>query len=156
MEYRFPKNPIHGFTLVEILVALTILIIIAAIIFEGFFRYAHTQRFESIVSEIRNDIALQRQRTLASYDDTVYGVYVGTSSLQFFTGATPVVGSSANKIILFSTYNITATTSLKNNVWYSTFQRLSGAPSATGTITIFDTKSTASTTFTILRTGIIE
>lgn len=156
MHYRSVTNTQKGFTLVEILVSIAILSIIASIVYEGFMRYATTQRYRSIVSEIRNDLVLQRQKTLASYDDTVYGVYVGTSSIQFYTGATPIVGSPTNKIITFSLYGITATSSFSNTLWYSTFARLSGTPSATGTITIFDTRSTASTTFTILRTGIIE
>ncbi len=145
-----------GFTLIEILVSISVLLILAVITFQGFLGYANVQRFKSVVSEVRNDIATQRTKTLGSYNDQQYGVYVGTSTIEFFVGDTPVVGDSDSKIISFANYGITATSSFSDGEQFIVFKRLSGEVSATGTITIFDTRTTSSTTFTFLNSGIIQ
>lgn len=110
----------------------------------------------SAVDQMHSNLALVRQRTAASYRDTVYGVYVGTSTVEFFEGSTPTVGSSENVIIDLSENDITATSSFSNGEWYVTFARVTGAASATGTITIEDERSGSSNIFTIYSSGLVE
>ena len=146
----------NGFTLIEILVTLSVLFIIVAMSMRGIQNYAQRQTYQSAVEHVRSELYGVREKTLASYDDKIYGVYVGTTSLQFFSGAVPVVGSAANTIIDYAEYNITATSSFSDGRRYVTFARVTGATSATGTIDVYDTHRTATTTFTISRSGLIE
>lgn len=145
-----------GFTLIEMLVALAVLVIILAASIEGFIRYAQRQAYLSTVNDVHIHLKQIREDTLASYDDTLYGVYVGTSSIEFFEGASPVVGNPTNTIFTYDDLLITATSSLSNGNWYLTFARLTGEASATGTITVFDVRSSASNTFTVYTSGLIE
>ncbi len=146
----------HGFTLLEILVTMSILLIITAVSMKGIAQYAHRQTYQTAVERIRSDFMETREKTLASYNDTVYGMYVGTTTIEFFKGATPVVGSSSNTFIDLSKYGVTATPSFKNGIRYIKFARLTGAASATGTLKISDTHSSASTTLTIFTSGLIQ
>jgi len=146
----------HGFTVVEVLVSIGVLLIILSISTVGFRNYAQKQSYSAVVDRIRNDITLMRQKTLASYDASVYGVYVGNSTIEFFEGQTPSVGSASNTIIYTGDFGITATSSFSNGQPFITFSRLTGEASASGTILIEDLKSSASTTFTISGSGLLQ
>lgn len=144
-----------GYTLVELVVVVSILAIIAAIVVTGFQNYQKYQWYQVVVNDIRNDLNQSRAKTLGSIDGEVYGVYIGTSTIEFFSGSSPVVGSSNNKIYPF-TRGITATSTFASGDWYVTFSRLTGLPSTTGTIDIVDASLDATTTLSILESGIID
>lgn len=146
----------RGFTLLELLVVLAVLLVIVLITLIGISNYAHRQSYEATVSHVRESIASMREKTLASYNDAVYGVYVGTSSIEFFKGSTPKVGSSSSEIITYASAGITATSSFANKKRYITFSRLTGEASATGTITVSDAGGKASTTFTVYGSGLVQ
>jgi Tfp pilus assembly protein FimT len=150
------KAHIHGFTLLEIVIVVALLIIIVAISMQSIQKYAQRQSYQSAVEHVRSELYGVREKTLASYDDTVYGVYVGTTSIQFFSGATPVINAVSNTILKYADYNMTAVPSFSDGRRYITFARITGAASATGTIKVYDTHRTATTTFTISRSGLIE
>ncbi len=154
------KTRIHtafqsGFTIVEILVVVSIMIVVLSVLVGGFAQYSYRQIYVGYVSDIRDQVSETRQRTLASYQDTVYGVYVGTSTIEFFQGTTPVAGATNNTIVTIPPH-MTATTSFSDTNWYITFARITGGASATGTITFEDTRINASTTFTIYASGLVE
>lgn len=153
----FSASVIHqrGFTLAEIVVVLSILIIITGMTIQGFSQYSYRQVYIGFVSEAKDNLVEVRQKTIASFEDTVYGVYVGTSTIEFFPGSVPEVGSSTNTIMEFAG-GITATSSFSNGNWYTTFGRISGASVATGTILFEDGRTGASTTITIHASGLIE
>ena len=160
MYRRFSIRPhdtqTAGFTLLELLVVFAIILIMATISIQGFANYARTQQYTRFVEEVGHEIDLARQATLASKDDVTYGVYVGTSTIEFFAGATPVVGSVNNTIIDLSGSTKTATSSFSDSNWYITFSRLSGEASATGTILLGDTDLGRSASYTVRSSGLIE
>lgn len=145
----------QAFTLIELMVVITIATVISTLVISAFRNYERVQRFQGSVADVRNGLAEARIKTLGSLNNTVYGVYVGTSSVQFFQGPTPVVGSSNNTIVTFPS-GITATSSFANSLWYVTFGRITGAPTAIGTITITDSVSNTSKVFTISATGLVQ
>lgn len=144
-----------GFTIVEILVVVAIMTILAALMWTGMSNYASWQRYLSQVSEIRSSILEARSQTLGSVNDAAYGVYVGTDSIEFFSGATPTPGDPANTILPF-TSDLRATSTLSNGAWFVTFSRVTGEPSATGTIRINHGSRDASTTLRIYGSGLVE
>jgi prepilin-type N-terminal cleavage/methylation domain-containing protein len=153
--FSAPGVSTRGFTLVEIIVVIAVILILVAIVVQGFSNYANRQVYVGYVSEVKDNLVETRQRTIASYADTVYGVYVGTSTIEFFEGSSPVVGLAANTIMEIPGY-MTATSSLSDANWYVTFKRITGEASATGTILFTDTRTNASTTFTIHASGLVE
>lgn len=149
------NNRRSGFTLTEVIVVIAILGIIAAMVMTGFQNYYRYQWYSAVVNDVRNGLHESRTQTLGSIDGRVYGVYVGTSTVEFFDGTTPTPGSADNTIITFrsGTY---ATSSFSDSNWYVTFSRLTGTPSATGDIEIIDTLQGVTTTLSIIETGIIQ
>ena len=156
MQPRFTFEGTRGFTLLEILIAVSILVLIAGMSMVGIQNLSRQQMYTSVVDQVRQELYAAREKTLASYDDTFYGVYVGTSTIEFFRGATPTVGSSSNVIVSYGEWSIAATSSFSNGLPYVTFARITGFASATGTIAVVDTHSHATTTFTIFGSGLIE
>jgi prepilin-type N-terminal cleavage/methylation domain-containing protein len=153
---KMRRLPMSGFTLVELLVAMAILLIVAAVTLEGFRDYARVQQYNRFVEEVGRSLQVARQQTLGSKEDTVYGVYVGTNTVEIFTGATPIVGSAANTIFNFNPDIFVATTSLSGGAWFVTFKRVTGEPSATGTILIYSTELGKTATYTLHASGLIE
>lgn len=145
-----------AFTLVEVLVVMAILVILAAVSIVGMVNYAEHQRYAAVIDMIRNDLSMARQKTMASYENVVYGVYVGTTTMEFFAGNTPTVGSSDNIIINYAESGIIATSSFSNGLWYTTFAQRTGEASGAGEIVITDSTSNASTTFTISSSGLVQ
>lgn len=121
----------------------------------GFQNYQKHQWYQVVVNDVRNELNQAHTKTMGSVDGLVYGVYVGTSTIEFFSGATPTVGDANNTIINFSR-GIYATSSITGGNWYFTFSRLTGMPTATGTIDIIDSTRAATTTLSILETGVIQ
>ena len=145
----------RGFTLIELMMVITVATVISTLVVSAFRNYERVQRFQGSVADVRNGLAEARIKTLGSLNNSVHGVYVGTSTIQFFQGTTPIVGSSSNTIITFPS-GITATSSFSNSLWYVTFGRITGAPTAIGTITITDSVSNTSKIFTISATGLVQ
>jgi len=146
----------NGFTMLELLVAMAILLVLVTVTLNGMRNYARMQQHTRIVEEVGHQIHLARQQTLAAKDDSVHGVYVGTDTIEVFAGAVPVVGDPNNTILNLAGTTQTATSSFSDGNWYVVFERLTGAASAAGTITITDNALQRTATYTIYSSGLIE
>jgi prepilin-type N-terminal cleavage/methylation domain-containing protein len=144
-----------GFTIVELIVVLALLGILVALVDTGFRDYQRHQEYQVFVTDVKNGLNEARTKTLGSVNGNTYGAYIGTSTLEFFSGTTPTVGNAANNIIYFPP-SMHATSTLSDDNWYIYFNRLTGIGSATGTITIVDETTGASSTLSITSTGTIE
>ena len=144
-----------AFTLIELLIVVALFAIIAAFIVTAFKEYQQLQWYNLSVSEVRDSVNLARAQTMGGVNDTVYGIYVGTSTVELFSGPVPLVGSANNKIISFSP-SVYATSSFSDGSWYVSFDRIYGTPTATGTISLIESDIGATTTFTILDSGLIQ
>lgn len=152
-SFELPYN--KGFTLLEILVVITILGILSAIsvvALKDLYRYSALKVSTNGVYRAFTDA---RNRTLASEGDTVYGVFVGTSSVTRFVGSTYSIGASTNKVYYF-TGGVSATGTIVSTALPVVFTRLTGQPSASGTVMMNNDTHTATNTITIYATGLIE
>jgi prepilin-type N-terminal cleavage/methylation domain-containing protein len=145
----------QGFTLVEILMVLTILVILSAILTTGIQNFVVRQNFKNTVVDVRDGVIETRLKTLASLNDTLYGVHVSSTAVVFFDGIDFVEGYVGNKTINLPA-NILATTTFSNDMSTATFTRLTGWPSATGTIVLSDATSNNSATITLSATGVVD
>jgi prepilin-type N-terminal cleavage/methylation domain-containing protein len=151
----FKKISIKGFTFVELLVVLAIIGIIATISAATFKNMYTTSTLKAGGSEVYRAFTNARSNTLASQDGMVYGVHLSTSTVTQFSGSTYVVGSSTNKVYTFEG-GVTATSSLIADSPTIIFTRLTGNPSAQGTIYLRNSDGTSTTTIVVYTSGLIE
>lgn len=146
---------IRGFTLIEVLVVMAIILIISTMVYLGFKDYADQQVFTGYVNEVALAMKEQRQKAIAGSNDVVHGVYVGTTSVVMFAGGTYMPGDVGNVALPYKD-GIIATSSLSGGVWELVFSRLTGEPTATGTLVFNDSKGVNHATLTIQALGVIE
>ena len=144
-----------GYSIIELIIVVSILFLVMAAVVLGFTSYATKQAFNEFVNDVEFSIKEQRHKTLASVDNKQYGVYVGTTTIVYFEGPTYTSGASGNEVITVPN-GITATSSFGGGSWFVSFNRLTGAASASGTIAIFDTRTQSTSTITISNTGLVE
>lgn len=145
----------NGFTLVEILVVLSIIAIITTFSILGFRSMYQNSGLRIATEEVRNAFQVARSNTMSSKGDTVFGVHVASSSVTRFVGNTYSASNASNTIYYFEA-GATATGTIVTNGINIVFTRLTGIPSATGTVIIEDSDRGSSTTVTIGATGLIQ
>ena len=143
-----------GFTLIELLIVIAIMGTVALFVFDSFVEYRDTQQVRATVVEVTSIIKETRQRTISSETDTQFGVYIATSSLTVFEGSTYNPVGANNRV--FEIPKVELSTLLSDLSSEVVFARLSGVPSATGTISIYDGGLNSTTTITIQGSGLLE
>lgn len=146
---------VAGFSLIELLLVISIIVIILGVSIDGLSEYAARQSFTTTVTEVRDGTATARQKTLAAVNDVVHGVHVESDAVVFFEGDSYVDGAADNEIVSLPDY-ITASASFTGSMQTATFTRLTGLPSAAGTITLSNAKTGTNAIITINATGLIE
>jgi prepilin-type N-terminal cleavage/methylation domain-containing protein len=149
------KNALMGFTFIEVLVSLAIISIIVATSLTAFRNVYRASGTRIAALEITDALRTARSNTLAGKDASVYGVRVGTSSVTRFVGSIYSAGSASNTIYAFEA-GAYATGSLVTSMTDIVFSRLTGLPSATGTILIIDIDKGSTTSIQIESTGLVE
>lgn len=143
-----------GITIIEILIVISIIGLIAAIVFPQFYKIREQQVLASATSEIMSSLDRAKSQTLASFNSSEYGVHFQSDKVIIFKGKTFTPGFIGNENI-----NIVTPATISNvtlgGINASTgdlyFNRLSGAPNQTVTITISTFSYTK--TITISATG---
>jgi len=135
-KMRKPCFRRRGISLVEVLVVIAIVGIIAAIVFPQFSKMKENQVIKNATAETLSAIEKARSQTLSSLNSSEYGVHFQSDKVIIFKGK--VFSDSAidnENIEIVSPANISSTNFSGGgaNVF---FNRLSGSPSTTGTITI--------------------
>jgi prepilin-type N-terminal cleavage/methylation domain-containing protein len=144
-------HPKQGFSIIEILVVAAILGILATVSLQSFKSLYLNAVLRGGAGEVYDSLSLARTKTLASKDDTVYGVRVSSTTVTRFTGSAYVPGSATNQVYSFEG-GVTATSSLLNTD--IVFARFSGVSNATGTIYVRGAESTS--TIRIHTSGLVE
>lgn len=87
----------QGFTLIELLIVIGILSILLLIAIGSFNLFTSQVSLETTSSKIISTLRLAREQTLASEDESVYGVHFETSKYVLFKGATYSSSDPDNK-----------------------------------------------------------
>ncbi|KKT01029.1 MAG: hypothetical protein UV76_C0003G0005 [Candidatus Nomurabacteria bacterium GW2011_GWA2_43_15] len=132
----------RGMTIVELLVVIAVLGIIFSIVLPQFSKTREMQTQKSAVGDVLSVLERARSQTLASVDSSEYGVRFQSDRVIIFKGKIFSVDDVNNQTI-----NITAPANISNVTLGGIsgdsgdmyFNRLSGMPSKTGTVTVSTT-----------------
>ena len=149
------KSDTQGFTFVELLVVLSIIAILVAVSVSALKNFRYAASLKVATQEVYRSVVDARSNTLASQGNSVYGVRIATTSVTRFTGATYVATSTSNITYVFE-YGVTATGTLAISGTNVIFARLTGKPSATGTVYIRGASVVGTSTLVIHASGLIE
>lgn len=146
-----------GITAMEILVVIGVLGLIFAIVLPQFSKMRENQVLKSAVGDVLSSFNKARSETLASVDSSSFGVHLQSDKVIIFKGTVYVVNDVNNE-----TTEIVAPASISNvtlggvsgNSGDLYFNRLSGTPSATGTVTV--STSSRSKIITISAIGVVS
>ena len=144
----------RGFTLLELLVVLAILVLLGTLALKPLATFRAKEALDASVTQVLSILHEARESTLASKDDTVYGVHFESLRVVLFAGATYSEGAQTNKeyelpsSVEISTINIVG----GSNV---VFERLTGETSNTGEVVLSGVNyDVGERTITIKSTGL--
>lgn len=145
----------RGFTLVELLVVVAVIVILTGATVTGLQEYAKRQQFSGAVETTRDRLQTAYSRARDGVNESAHGVMFATTTITLHQGASFDPTDPENHVYALpggaqvSTLLSPATTS----VW---FARQTGVPNAVGAITITNLHTGQHATVTISGTGLIE
>jgi len=147
-----PKVTI-GFTLVELLVVIAVILLIVGFIFSGLLNYGYQQSFIAQVTDLQLLVSEARQRTMTAETNQNFGVRFEVDRLIVFDGLYSPT-STSQRVYVFNGVSISP--NLTNATNTITFSRLTGNPSATGTILVTDGRTNSTSSIHINQNGLIQ
>lgn len=140
-----------GISVVELLVVFAVLAVIFSVVIPQFSKIREQQVLKSAVGDVLSSLNKAQTSTLASVDSSSYGVHFNSSGVIIFKGTVFSEGSADNEVINIISPATISTITLTGGGANIFFNRLSGAPSVTGSIVVSSTNFTK--TITISATG---
>ena len=141
-----------GISVIELLVVLAGIGLLVAIVLPQFSKIRENQVLKNGVADILSSIDKARAKTLSSFNSSEYGVHFQSDKVIIFKGKIFSDVAPDNEAIDITTPAIISDISLTGGGVDIYFSRLSGVPSATGTVTIITTSY--SKVITISATGV--
>jgi len=144
-----------GITFIELLIVIAVIGILIAITLPQFSKIRENQVLKSGVQDVLSSIDKARSQTLSSLNSSKYGIHFESSNVIIFKGDTFNPSATDNETInIITPANISNVTLnlISDTSGEMYFNRLSGSPSKTGTITVSTTSY--SKIITISATGV--
>src|SRR3989338_3035411 len=154
---RFAGGAEAGFTLVEIIIAIGIMVLLASVIVSGFLNFRKESLLNSSAELVVSSLLGARAKTLSSEGGYQYGVHLQNDRVVLFRGALYSAGDPNNvETVLPSAVEISAIT-LAGGGTDLVFARLTGATSQYGSMTVRVKSDVARTrAVSITATGIVS
>lgn len=147
----------RGFSLIELIIVISISMILTAISITTFFSVSEQQSLEKDVNYAIALVEKARLQTVNAKDNSQFGVRFASSSVTLFQGTAYVAGSSTNTIFSLSPKVEIASINLSGGTQNTVFEKITGKSNATGTIKFrLKTNQSASTTIVVYKTGLVE
>lgn len=145
-----------AFTLMELMMVIVIFSIILSVSFYFFSGFGKKEALEKDVAGLTAFIRNARLLSVVSKDASVFGIHLENDKAVLFEGSTYVPGGANEKILIFSPKVYLYSYSFNNGGVNIIFNRLTGNTANFGTVTLSLKDNSASTTITILKTGVIQ
>jgi len=136
--FLFKKNKAktnQGFSVIEILVVLAVLMIVSGLVVPGFNFFRRQNSLNATAQEIINTLRLTQNKTLASEGNSSFGIYFESDKYTIFKGAAFVESSLNNEVHAIDTSLRISAIDL-NIPPAVVFERLTGNTTNYGTITL--------------------
>lgn len=140
-----------GFTLIEMLVILAILAILIIVVLPSFSTMRDNQILKTTVSEALSVLDKAKSQSLSSVNSSEYGIHFESDKIVIFKGTTYSSSDVNNEDFLISSGVSISSVNLTGGAVDIYFDRLSGVPNKTGSVTI--SVSSTSKIVTISATG---
>ncbi len=145
-------NNFHrGVTVLELLIVVGVLGIIFSIVLPSFQTIKNNSIIQTVASDMFSALDKARSQTLSSVDSSEYGVHFQSDKIVIFKGQTYSSSDPGNEEIIISAPVTISSINLTGGATDLYFDKLSGAPSKIGTITV--STSSLLKTITISATG---
>jgi len=125
-----------GFTILETLIVLSIAILLIVIVLPSFQAMRNNQVLKATASEVVSALDEARSQSLSSVDSSEYGIHFESDEIIIFKGTTFSSLDPDNENISITSPASISSINLTGGAVDVYFDRLSGAPNKTGTITI--------------------
>lgn len=135
---RYSIHNKKGFTLVEIVVVLTIILILISISLAAFFSARKQNELSTEIDKLSFAIEQARATALNGKGSGGVGIKFSSSTYEIFIGNT--YSSGPNNKIATVTLPYYISTTLPSPDYNVVFSRLSGIPNRTGTVSIYDSR----------------
>ena len=143
-----------GYTVLEILIVLAVLSLLISIFLPSFQRIRSNSVLKSTASNIFSALDKARSQGLSSVNSSEYGVHFETQKIVIFKGTVFSPSDINNEEIPITMPAYISLISLTGGAVDLYFDRLSGAPNKTGTVTV--SVSSSSKIITISATGAVS
>lgn len=122
--------------MVEAMIAIAIIVVLGAMGIAAFHNSNKSKSLEIISDGLAFSLSSARADAIAGKGGSAYGIFIASSSYSYFIGSNYVPGVASNKPhALPAGWALSTSTSLGSSSSFI-FQRLTGAVSATGTVTV--------------------
>jgi prepilin-type N-terminal cleavage/methylation domain-containing protein len=128
-------NPRGGFTLIEVLISVAVIVIIGAIGISSLYNARDSKNLDAVADGLDAVLEQAKSDAIAGKSAASYGVWFDSGSYAYFQGSAYSAGAGTNKVtILPGGWKLSTTTSSGRS--YIVFTHLTGAAQATGTVTV--------------------
>lgn len=131
-----------GFSLVEMLIVISILMVILAIALYSFTTAKSKKQLEIAVNSIDFKLEEAKTNALAGKNGKNFGIQFSSTTYVYFSGNSYNPSDTTNSSTTIAS-NLQISTSIAGDTVI--FSRLTGMPQATGTITVTDTSNASNT-----------
>lgn len=145
-----------GITLIEILIIIAVALTILTLTTNGLITFKRTSLLNAAGETVVSVLFDARAKTLSSRDASVYGVHLASDRVISFKGAIYTSGDPANEETMLPAEMEISSFSLSGGGADLVFDRLTGATSRYGTVTLRLKSDGRTRTISILQTGVIS
>lgn len=143
-----------GFSLVETIIVLALIIVIATFSIIGFRNFARFQQYNQAVNDTVVLLYQTRLSARSAEENSNHGVKFLISSTTRFIGDTYDAADPMNEVAVYN--SVWFETNLTGGVDEIVFNKLTGLPTATGTIVVHGKNYNASTTIEVTNAGVVQ
>ena len=143
-----------GFTLIEIISAMVILLFISVLVLSNLSRLRQSADLDRAANETLELLGEARSKTLSSENALNYGVHFASSSATLFSGGVFSASDPANMVFDLPSGVVISAIGLSTTTANVVFERLTGESKATGTVIFTAARTNLQSGISILPSGL--